>query len=329
MRYAVFAVLAVFLSGGTNTAFSWGHQGHETVGYIAALLIKGTNAEKQVRKLLDSDETLASAAEWADCAKGYTYCQADPTPAMQDFAGRNKNHHNYHYTDVPYQLSAYKKGIVGTTRDDIVNIMEDAILVLKGQPPSNPAHDITKREALYILAHMTGDIHQPLHVGAGYISEDQEFFVPKNEADAKASFTEGGNFLCDKSKGVHSKWDSDYVVKAMKVAQSTTSDEFAIALLAKAKKFKANTGDAKGWPTKWATETLHLASLEIDPITIVQKRGAGPGKSPCRATDAKFKGSVWDVELPDQYAADGASTASDQIAKAGARLAKLLRAIWP
>jgi len=329
MRALLLAAVGTSIFLCSTTIFGYGHQGHEAVGYVAAALIKGTNAEKQLKKLLKPTENLAAAAEWADCAKGFTYCHVDPTPEMRDFAARNKSHHNYHYTDVPFQLGAYQKGAVGTTSDDVVNILEDAILVLRGHPPANPAHDVTKREALFILAHMTGDIHQPLHVGAGYVSEDDEFFVPQSETEAMTAFTQGGNLLCDKSKGLHSKWDTDYVVKAMKAAHTTTSQEFANFLLAKAKKVKGNTGAAGTWPGKWATDTLRLALLELEPIAIVKKRTAGPGRSPCAASAATPIASVWNIELPDDYAGDSALTVNDQLAKAGARLASLLKAIWP
>ncbi len=71
---------------------AWGRDGHETVGYIAASLIIGTNAEKKVKALLHSGETLATAAEWADCAKGINYCQKQPTMELQDFAQHNPHH---------------------------------------------------------------------------------------------------------------------------------------------------------------------------------------------------------------------------------------------
>jgi hypothetical protein len=63
MRYIFLFVVTAVLSLGANCALAWGHQGHETVGYIAALLIKGTNAEKQIKKLLKPGETLSTAAE--------------------------------------------------------------------------------------------------------------------------------------------------------------------------------------------------------------------------------------------------------------------------
>ena len=50
---------------------AWGQEGHETVGYIAANLIKGSNAETAVSHILKPGEMLATAAEWPDCAKGF------------------------------------------------------------------------------------------------------------------------------------------------------------------------------------------------------------------------------------------------------------------
>jgi len=115
----------------------------------------------------------------------------------------------------------------------------------------------------------------------------------------------------------------------MRAAKVTTSEDLAQALLAKAKTFKRDGGVVGSWPTQWATETLRLSAVEISPLTIVRKRPAGPDRSPCQVSDAGSKGQVWDVQLPDQYAAEGAVTAGNQIAKAGARLAYTLKAIWP
>jgi hypothetical protein len=324
------ATIAVVLClGNPLTALAWGHQGHQAVGFIAASMIKGTKAEKHVKALLRPGETLATAAEWADCAKGYSYCHVDPTDEMKEFATHNPNHHAYHYTDIPFQLTSYKKGEIGTTTDDVVAILEDAIRVLKGQAPQDPAHVLTQREALFMLAHMTGDIHQPLHVGAAYISDANEFIVPRDDAEAKATATQGGNLLCDRSKGVHSFWDTDLVIKAMRSLHATTPEELAQALLPKARKSKANAGAVSGWPSHWATETLHLSTLELSELTLLQKRKSGSSTTPCQASDPNSNEFVWDVRLPDQYDTEGAVTAGDQIAKAGARLAKTLQAIWP
>lgn len=311
-------------------AHAWGHQGHETVGALAALLIRGSHAEKQVQRILRPGESLATAAEWADCAKGFAYCQSEPTEEMKEFAARNPQHHSYHYADIPFQTSAYPSGTaVGTSPDDVVHILRDAILVLQGKPVSDPNHKLTQREALFIVAHMTGDIHQPLHVGAAYIAEDNEFEVPTSSAAAKASFTEGGNWLCKGSKNLHSLWDDDFVIGAMRNAKVTTADALAATLLSKAKQFAGDTGAVGTWPEKWATESLRLSSVELATIEVLRKRPAGQGRATCGASDPNSQKNVWDVQLPDKYSEAAANTAADQVTRAGARLAKVLMAIWP
>ena len=329
MRRALLVMLVSIGLLSPIPALAWGKKGHETVGYIAASLISGTNAEKEVKKLLKPGENMATAAEWMDCAKGFRYCQKQPTPEMQDFANRNPNHHNYHYTDVPFQFDAYAPDEVGATPDDVVHILGDAILVLKDQPPANLAHQLTKREALFILAHMVGDIHQPLHVGAAYVDSGDQFVVPETAAEAKDEFTEGGNFLCKGSKPIHSYWDDTLVVSAMKKANVTTSKGFATKLIPAAKNVPADALPIENWPTIWASDSVNIAEQELALLTVVDKRNAGPSKSPCSKTHPSNDSFVWDVELPPDYAADGAVRARDQLTKAGARLAKLLKAIWP
>jgi len=329
VRHLVIFVLSSIALLSPIQTHAWGKTGHETVGYIAASLIAGTNADKEVKKLLNTGETMATAAEWPDCAKGFRYCHKDPTPEMKDFADRNPKHHSYHYTDVSFQIAEYSEDEIGANPDDVVHILGDAILVLKGESPSNPAHNITKREALFILAHMVGDIHQPLHVGAAYVDSGDQFVVPESTQEAKDEFTQGGNLLCHGSKGVHSFWDDSLVTKAMKQAKVTTSKDFAAALLPQAKKVKADTGQIGTWPTKWATESLNLSEQELSLLVVTDRRKAG-ANSPCQSSRLSDNGDmIWVVEFPSDYPQDGAAIAREQLTKAGARLARLLRKIWP
>jgi hypothetical protein len=308
---------------------AWGHQGHETVGALASLLIKDSNAERQLKKILQPGESLSSAAEWPDCAKGFSYCRAEPTVEMKAFVHRNPADHAYHYTDIPFQLKEYSPTAIGAGPNDVVGILHDSILVLQGKPPANPKHNITQREALFLVAHMTGDIHQPLHVGAAYLSSDNKFIVPRSAEEAAAGFTEGGNLLCRGSKNMHSLWDGDLVVRAMRKAHVTTPEAFANVLLMKAKQFNKDSGLINTWPDQWATEALHLSSVEIAPIRVTQRRKAGAGRASCGAADSSSTKQVWDVQLPAQYLVQGADTAANQLAKAGARLARILQEIWP
>ena len=73
----------------------------------------------------------------------------------------------------PFQAAAYEERGVGTSDDDIVHILKQCIAVLKGArgASANP-HNFSQREALLLLVHLIGDLHQPLHGrnrGAGII----------------------------------------------------------------------------------------------------------------------------------------------------------------
>src|SRR5690349_3146634 len=124
-------VLALSGAFVTANAFAWGFDGHHAVGAIADKLIKGTDAEKQVKALLLPGESLESIAVWPDCVKG-NWC-GPQTPEMVAYTDANPKHSEYHYTDVPFQLDHYKDGAVGTADDDIVQTLKQAIAVLRGK----------------------------------------------------------------------------------------------------------------------------------------------------------------------------------------------------
>src|SRR5262249_28840072 len=149
-------------------AFSWGGQGHHVVGMIADLILQSDPvAREKIRSLL-GDVSLSEAAVRADCAKGFRYCRRDPTPEERTYAEHNPRHHSFHYTDVPIQQSKYAVGTPGTGADDVVQIIRYATSVLRNQAPLQGPATLNQREALWVLAHLVGDIHQPLHVGSIY-----------------------------------------------------------------------------------------------------------------------------------------------------------------
>ncbi len=112
-------------------AWSWGSEGHQTIGAMADTLLAGTHAGQRMQELLLPGEILSTAAIWADCAKGFLYCHRALTPEMQTFVQTNPRHHNYHYTDVPFAVDHYVAGAVGTDQDDVVQIVSQAISVLR------------------------------------------------------------------------------------------------------------------------------------------------------------------------------------------------------
>jgi hypothetical protein len=345
---------ALALSGAfvSANALAWGNDGHRAVGAIADKLIKGSNAEKQVKALLQPGESLESVANWPDCVKG-NYC-GPQTPEMVDYVNANPKHSEYHYTDVPFQLDHYQDGAVGTADDDIVQTLKQAIAVLqnKDDAKSNP-HHFTRRQALILITHMTGDIHQPLHVGAAYVGKDGKFVVPTNhkDIDTVAIFDSrgGNNFLLDDAriealsvandippgepkpekpgvpkaltKPFHSYWDSTSVDYAFRRIRTKTPEKFAQAVIPSQPDVAKNSGDVSTWPYQWADDALVFSKQAYAGVTL------GP-----LTEQVSKKGETyytWNLEVSQNYPVPSSAIAKTQLIKGGYHLAQLLEAIWP
>jgi hypothetical protein len=343
-------VLALGAAFASVDARAWGNDGHRAVGAIADKLLKGSNAQKQIAALLLPGETLESIANWADCVKG-TWC-GPQTPEMAAYVNANARHGEYHYTDIPFQNSHYHDGAVGSAEVDIVQTLKQAIAVLRGKtdPASNP-HQFTKRQALLLIAHMTGDIHQPLHVGAAFIGKDGKFVVPgtQREIDSVNIFDArgGNNLLLDdakvaavgaalipghakpppvgvpqpRAKPFHSYWDSTVVDYAMRRIAAKTPEQFAQAVIDSKPAVVMNNGDVATWPYQWADDSLAASKVAYAGIT--------PGALTPQVSKTGETYYTWGLELPPNYPVPSSALARTQLIKGGYRLASLLQAIWP
>jgi hypothetical protein len=344
----VVALSGAFLS--TN-AMAWGYEGHRAIGAIAEKLIKGTNAEKQVAALLLPGESLESITNWADSAKGGAG-YAPATPEQAAYTAVNPRHNEYHYANVPFQLEHYHDDVVGGSDVDIVQTLKQAIAVLQGKtdPALNP-RNFTKRQALLLVAHMSGDIHQPLHMGAAYIGADGKFVIPgkKAEIDAINVFeSRGGNsLLLDddkltalskplipgeakplpegavkwKTKPFHSYWDSTVVDYAMRRSSTRTPEQFAQKMIDEKPVVAMNTGDPTTWPYQWADDALVAAKVAHTDVTVGKRESALNRRG---EMEHKFA-----LEMGANYPVPSSALARTQLVKGGFHLASLLKTIWP
>ena len=344
----VLALSGAFVS---MDAMAWGYEGHRAVGSIAEKLLKGSNAEKQVAALLLPGESLESITNWADGAKGGVGYPA-PTEEQAVYTGVNPRHNEYHYANVPFQLEHYHDGVVGGSDVDIVQTLKQAIAVLQGKtdPALNP-NKFTRRQALLLIAHMTGDIHQPLHMGSAYVSADGKFTVPakKSDVDAvKIYESRGGNsLLLDDAKlellskplipgepkplppgaqkwptkPFHSYWDSTVVDYAMRRTSTKTPEQFAQKIVDGKPLVAMNTGDAATWPYQWANDTLAASKIAYSDVTV----GARESK-PNKRGEIEHK---FALEMGANYPVPSSALARTQLIKGGYNLAAVLRAIWP
>ncbi len=342
-------VVALTSAFASANALAWGSDGHRAIGAIAGKLIKGSNAEKQVGALLLPGESLESVANWANCVKN-DFC-GPRTWEMVAYVNANPMASRYHYTDVPFQKDHYHDGDVGTMPQDLVQTLKQAIVVLQGKtdPASNP-HRFSKRQALLLLTHMAGDIHQPLHVGSAYVGADGKFVVPNKDTDIDAvsifDSRGGSNLLLDDEKvaalgaqipgeekrvryGVpkpltrpfHTYWNNTAVDYAMRRIGTRTPETFAQKVIDSNPAVAKNSGDPVTWPYQWADDALVVAKLAYVDVKL------GPGNR-----QVSKKGDVyyhWNIEVPANYPVTSSAIAKTQLIKGGYHLAALLQAIWP
>ena len=321
----------------SSQASAWGSDGHHTIGAIADQLLIGTHAAVEVKAIL-GNLSLQDASVWADCAKGidpdqnFTYPAPGKYPAcsiyettageaeMGDFVRRNNTncapkpgeeicHKQYHYSDVAIQNDHYDGSFAGTRTDDIVGAVVAATHVLKGDPAPAPFDFKDKREALLVLTHYVGDLHQPLHVGAVYLSAQGERVNPDANTFSPNTETRGGNQITVKggTMNLHATWDA--IPTSLTVSHVGAAGE---VLLNNAKAVPDTTGQVFAWPTSWAADTVVEAQQAFTGITF-----------------GKLQNGHWMATLPPNYNKKMAQIKKSQIPKADARLAQLLKAIWP
>jgi hypothetical protein len=298
--------------------FAWGDEGHRAIGAMADTLIAGTAAEQHVRQLLGR-ETLSEASVWADVVKG----QFNQTDEMLQFKAANPNHSVSHYTDIPFQEREYRDDSIGATKTDVVHAIPACILILQGKPEAQSVFkDVTPRVALRLLAHFVGDIHQPLHVGAGYL--DKTRFVNPNGYKGHYGDDQGANrLLFSETNKLHFFWDITVARAGMAQAGVETPRQFADYLLARGASGWKTSGPLLDWDRVWANESLAL-SAKVHDVIVTDEDDSQKDHHTGQPRPQ------WHIQnLTPGYIAWSDRTAREQMAKAGYRLAAMLDALWP
>ncbi len=334
LSLAAFSMAAAASTG----AFAWSWPGHEVVGALASQMLSpkamaSLNGDGTAQNPgLLRGHTLALAATWADCARSvvknedsYTYQHSRFTPAackdfetpseealLEDFAKRNWTtcaylpgkpcHEAWHFTDIAEQRSKYDPSFVGANNFDVVHAINACVTVLQGGQAPAPFNIKDRSEALYLLAHFVGDLHQPLHVGSVYLSPTGSVVDP----DAAKPFdpntnTAGGNAIADGATNLHSDWDG--IPKSISIEGSAD-------MLAAARMVPATPGPVSGWAAAWASDTVVQAHTAFANLTFA----GGPGG----------KGWTVDTSADPDYAAHRLALQTTELERAGKRLADLL-----
>jgi hypothetical protein len=331
---------AVIFLAPVGSAFAWGDDGHQTVGKIASLRIRQRTAQK-LAQILKPGETLANISTWADTVKdriGKTDPDEDTNLFLQDIAHNEKNR-EWHYDDLPLDCKSYQTCTGFTPDNDIVHMLNVCIRTLQGH--TDPNHPLSQRNALKLLVHFLGDIHQPLHIGCGFIDKDSngKLMIATDPVVIKQKnlpSDRGGNQLIinNDRRNLHSFWDFDLVTSLMLQTDKQTSDTLG-SFLKDTVRPQSNwnpRGPVSTWAAQWATDTLQQSrdhaykSVDIASqrtITVTTRAGQPVMREGKPVTDI-----VYDVTRSSNYEARNREVVRQQLAKGGYRLAKLLDAIY-
>lgn len=316
----------------TPATFGWGNTGHKTVARIAELRLSNSpNTVAKIKAILKTNESLTGIATWADKVKDenkFSTVATHPDLDTQHFYRHVVNKHNreWHFVDLPLKCSGYKdpKCKKFISRTDIVQMINLCIRRLLEEPISSNAPQLTKRNALRLLVHLVGDLHQPLHVGVGFVNVDgpdgdivfehNPVTILENEFPSDI----GGNKLLIKgeaSDNLHSFWDADLVDKLI---GGQKIDEFSKSLNTLVVPAWNPTGHSKTWATQWADDTLQVSAQNAYMTLEITKEVVIEDKTKYLITKAEPK-----------YTNNNLPIVKTQLAKGGYRLAKLLQAIFP
>jgi S1/P1 Nuclease len=208
LTFLVLNLLAV------TPALSWYDKGHRLVGLIAQAHLTA-DARKEIERILPASMTLADTAVWPD------------------HEGRHIGDFDLlHYVRIPERASGYDQARDCPER----NCMVEALNWFSAAVADKNAPIMTRRLALRYVAHLVGDMHQPLHAGRA---------ADRGGIDISVSY-----------KGVttnlHYFWDFNLV--ELETGNEQEIAKRLTATLTAADRLKWQAGDSK----QWTDESLML-----------------------------------------------------------------------
>ncbi|HEY3332522.1 MAG TPA: S1/P1 nuclease [Capsulimonadaceae bacterium] len=329
-RYTAALMLALaVLASASPATLAWGKDGHAIVADIAARQLSRA-AAKHVATLLDG-KSMASVSSWADDIRVWQKKPTGPPPdtladdpvaAAFVAAAGNETQPSWHYADLPLGTLTYDPTGLGAGPNDIVHALNRCIAVLQTGRDPLPGGSIDPPQALRLVIHYVADIHQPLHAACGYWTAGPTGAVLEPLAMASKGVDDrGGNSIRygrGKYDNLHALWDVHMVDVAL---AGRTPQDFITDAVADLRAGRVPAGTLPGkpadLPAKWIVDSAAQASAVYAGVDTTQVT-IGP--------DSAFTGQA---ALSLTYDTDHKQLAVTQLARAGARLAALLNALWP
>jgi S1/P1 Nuclease len=309
----------VFLS---EKSLAWGQEGHAAIAAIAQHLISPATQTKVQELLAEGGEKdLISIASWADQVIIALHDEG-PLRANQEAVEFNRKfpkNARWHYVNLPLSATSYDQVNSFTRPDDVIHTISRCIQVLESPTPG--PETFTRIQALRLLVHFVGDIHQPLHCGTGFYvfpgAGGLQLITTPVEASGQPN-DRGGNLLfygSNATEQLHALWDRVLVEKVdNSIDYQVLADFLRKSYLPK--EMAKTPGDYHNWAETWAIESVRIAALAY--------RGIAFGIPEFDSNQHLVRVNI---TLPTNYLETNRTYAADQLARAGVRLAQLLESV--
>lgn len=207
---------STLLAATSLMAFGWGQKGHDTVAYIAECHLS-PEAKSAADSLLDG-KSIVYWANWLD--------NASHTP---DYAYSK----TWHYKNIDEGVEFMEAPL--NPSGDVVTAISEQLAILSDTTQSKEARAL----ALKMVVHLTGDIHQPMHMGhasdlGGNRWQVKYFNSPKN---------------------LHSVWDSNILEGGHKWSYTEWQQQIDRATPEEAAIIISSLN-----PADWGAETFEIAN---------------------------------------------------------------------
>ena len=307
----------------SNPLLAWGAEGHRAIAALAQELISSTTQTK-VQQLLDECgyRDLASASTWADEVRENAHSDKPRPKDAEDFNRQFPNNASWHFVDLPLGTGSlaeaerlFRGKMTSFTPSNVASWFWRARRTVPGES--------SRTQALRLLVHFVGDIHQPLHCGTGFyrISDTEPPVLVTNPQEAFGLPNDrGGNDLFYGPKEeLHALWDIGLVAEIADTFDFRSLEAILRQIIPQ---------------SLMARHAGRLSSLG---------RNLGPGvgdrwrNQPMPGSDSTLlkpwanPNRLWiSITLPSDYEAKNRALAAQQLSKAAVRLAQLLDRIqWP
>ena len=352
MRHAGFILLLLALT--TSNAHGFLGPGHEAIADVAQDRLSPA-AQAALGRILQNTSSLSpgalkGVATWLDdvrnravhgtIASGWS---PDDVQEADDFNQNHPRNSEWHFVNLPLGAAAYPndpvpagnplRAFVGP--DDVVHALMQAIQILE-TPGSTDG--FSKLQAVRVVVHLVGDIHQPLHVTTGYYDTKKAGFKakpvriddPTQAAKGGVLGDRGGNGLSfSVSSELHALWDGCLPNLAVQLACSASNASGLAARLRPlvtpaAVTAAATPGDYHGWAALWVTDSLHQA---VSANAYVVNLANGVKHVDPHTHEASVLATITSPTKASYPTAERTAATQTQLVKAAVRLADLLNAI--